>query len=275
MNTRTTTTKFKLSARLGAWWQQRQDSRAQAVLQRRCPAAALAAAQIPPEVHAAWVRLAPQEFPGLRVDTVAWRQSAVALAQFFEACRLQRGHGPCALPSRAADSVWHVWLAVDAPGLAAWQARYFGQTVAHHEAAALGPSLDDSIARTWMGACRSEGLSPLGPRLPVVFGLDAQLGLPSGWAYGFGRQGLVHRPIDAWGRAHGSPVLHAAATGAGLVGLGLLTEAELQALRRQADASGSSCGGWMADGSSGDACSDGGSGDCSGGSSCGGGCGGD
>ncbi len=275
MNTTTTTTKFKIAARVGAWWQQRQDSRAQAALQRRCPAAALAAAQIPPEVHAAWLALAPEEFPGLRVDTLAWRQCAAALAQFFEACRLQRDHGPCALPSKAADSVWHAWLAVDAQGLGAWQARCFGHTVAHRDVAALGSSLDDSIARTWMGACRSEGLSPLGPRLPLVFGLDAQLGLPTGWAYGFERQGLVHRSIDAWGRPGGSPVLHAAATGAGLVGLGLLSDADLQALRRQAASAGSSCGGWAADGSACDAGSDAGAGDCGGGSSCGGGCGGD
>lgn len=273
MNT-TTTTKFKLAERLATWWQHRREARAHAALQRRCPPAALAAAQIPPEVHAAWMQGSQEELPGLRVDALAWQQCSVALAQFFEACRLQHGHGPCALPSKAADSVWHVWLAVDPQGLAAWQTRYFDHTVAHHAADVLGGSLDDSIARTWMGACRSEGLSPLGPRLPLLFGLDAQLGLPTGWAYRWAAQGLVHRPIDAWGRPGGSPILHAAATGAGLVALGLLSEAELQALRRQGVTSGSSCGGGSVDGSSCDAGSDGGSGGCGGGSSCGSGCGG-
>jgi hypothetical protein len=279
MDTSSHTTPLNLPQRVGAWWRERRQARERPALLRRCPPATVAASQIPAAVRAAWVQLAPEDCPGLRVDDDAWLRCSLALAQFFEACRLQRVHGACALPSKAADSVWHVWLATDPASLAAWQRRYFDLEVPHQEGAALGAPLDDCIARTWVGACTSEGLSPLGPRLPLVFAVDSMLALPTGWAYRFERHGLVHRDIDGFGRTHGSGVLHAAVAGTGLVGLGLLGEAELQAWRRQQQASsgGSACGGIASSDSGGDGCasSDGGSsGDC-GGSSCGGsGCGG-
>lgn len=266
MTNTTTTSRFNLPRRLGAWWRQAREDRQRAAWRRRCPPATVAAAQIPPEVHAAWQAHAPAAFPGLRVDEGAWLRCSLALAQFFEACRLQRAQGACALPSKAADSVWHVWLEADPAGLADWQQRYFDQDTPHREADALGAPLDDCLARTWVGACRSEGLSPLGPRLPLVFALDGQLGLPTGWAYRFERQGLVHRDIDSAGQPARAAVLHAAVAGAGLVGLGLLSEAELQALRRQ-QAGGDGSGVTVA--SDGGSC-DAGSANCSSGSSCGG-----
>ena len=278
MNISSTPASFNLPRRVGAWWRQQRQRRERPALLRRCPPATVAAGQMPASLRSAWAQRAPHECPGLRVDDDAWLRCSLALAQFFEACRLQRLHGACALPSRAADSVWHVWLATDPDGLRQWQQRFFDLLVPHREADALGAPLDDCLARTWVGACTSEGLSPLGPRLPLVFELDGMLALPTGWAYRFERLGLVHRDIDGFGRARGAGVLHAAVAGTGLVGLGLLGEAELQAWRRQQQLSGggSACGGvGSADGAS-TGC-DGGSssGDCGGGSSCGGsGCGG-
>lgn len=258
-----------LTRRLTAWWQQLRDDRERARLQRRCPPAWVAASQIPPSVREAWGRQVARECPGLATDELTWLRCTVALAQFFEACRLQRERGACALPSRAADSVWHAWLAEGATGLAQWQHRYFDLEVPHREAEALGAPLGDCLARTWAGACASEGLNPLGPRLPLVFALDGLLALPTGWAYRFEGGGLVHRDINAAGRTSGPGVLHAEVAGASLVGLGLLGEAELQALRRQqASAGGSSCGGAATAGSG--AC-DGSAGGCDGGSGCGGG----
>lgn len=258
--------------RVATWWLQRRADRESTRLRRRCPPAWVAASRIPPGVREAWVRQFALECPGRAADELTWLRSSVALAQFFEACRLQRERGACALPSRAADSVWHAWLAWDAPGLAQWQRRYFDLEVPHREAEALGAPLADSLARTWAGACASEGLSPLGPRLPLVFALDGLLALPNGWAYRFEALGLVHRDIDAAGRSPGRGILHAEVAGASLVGLGLLGEAELQALRRQQAAQGgSSCGG-AATGPSG-AC-EGSGGGCDGGSGCGGGDGG-
>ncbi|RTL46960.1 MAG: hypothetical protein EKK53_01090 [Burkholderiales bacterium] len=274
MDTPSHTTPQSLPQRVGAWWRERRHARERPALLRRCPPATAAATEIPASVRAAWAQQAPDECPGLRVDDDAWLRCSLALAQFFEACRLQQSHGACALPSKAADSVWHVWLATDPASLAAWQQRYFDLAVPHREAAALGAPLDDCLARTWVGACSSEGLSPLGPRLPLVFALDGMLAVPTGWAYRFERPGLVHRDIDGFGRTQGSGVLHAAVAGSALVGMGLLAEAELQAWRRQqASSGGSSCGSGVA-ASDGGSCDGGSSGDC-GGSSCGGsGCGG-
>ncbi len=271
MNNTTTNTKFSLAHRFGAWWARQRETSQRQALRKRCPPATVAAEQIPPAVRAAWAHHAPEEFPGLPVDDVAWLRCSLGLAQFFEACRLQRDRGPCALPSKAADSVWHVWLKLDPRGLADWQQRYFGREVGHRESDALGAPLEDCLARTWVGACRSEGLSPLGPRLPLLFELDGRLGLPTGWAYRFEQGGLVHRPIDGFGEPSGGRVAHAAIAGSGLLALGLVTQAELTAMRRRQNSdSGSSCGSsWSSSDSSCDASSDGGGSSC--GSSCGGG----
>jgi hypothetical protein len=266
MNNTTTKTKFSLTSRIGAWWARQMEPQQQLALRKRCPPATVAAGQIPPAVRTAWAREAPDEFPGLPVDDAAWLRCSLGFAQFLEACRLQQG--ACALPSKAADSVWHVWLRVDPAGLADWQQRFFGRVVEHREAEALGVPLEEGLARTWVGACRSEGLSVLGPKLPLVFALDGLLRLPTGWAYGRWRGKLVHRQIDGFGRGSGNAVVHAALAGSGLFALGLLSEAELQALRRRQ----SSGDGGSSSGSS----SDGGGCDCgsSCGSSCGSGCGG-
>jgi hypothetical protein len=273
----TTTTTFNLANRLGAWMGRRREARFQQRLHRHCAAAVKAAQQIPPAVRTAWARTAPQEFPGLAVDDAAWLRCTTGLAQFFEACRLQQVQGPCALPSKAADSVWHAWLHSDPAGLTDWQQRCFGQVVEHREAAALGAPLDECLARTWAGACRSEGRSLIGRRLPFVFALDGLMQLPTGWAYGHERGELVHRQIDGFGQPTGASVAHAALGAAGLATLGLLSASEAEALRRRRDDGSGATGG--DGGFSWGGCSVGdGSGGCSsdggGGSACGSGCGG-
>ena len=158
----TTTTKFSLAYRLGAWVARRRELRFRQQLHRHCAAAIRAAEQIPLTVRAAWARSAPDEFPGLAVDDAAWLRCSTGLAQFFEACRLQQAQGPCALPSKAADSVWHAWLRHDPAGLAAWQLRHFGRAVEHREAEALGAPLDARLARAWAApaAAKAAASSP-------------------------------------------------------------------------------------------------------------------
>ena len=267
MNNTTTKTKFSLLQRARAWWAQRREINQQIAVRSACRAATVAASQIPRDIRAAWAERAPEEFPGLPVDEGAWLRCSTGLAQFFEVCRLQRDHGPCALPSKGADSVWHAWLAVDPPGLAAWQQRHFGRELAHREADVLGAPLEDCLARSWAGACRSQGLSPFGPRLPLLFAVDGMLRLPTGWAYRHERGALVHRQIDGFGQASGGAVAHAVIGASALATLGLVTAAELQAHRRRGDG-GSGCG----SSASSDGGCDGGGSSC--GSSCGSGCGG-
>ncbi|MFG6457116.1 hypothetical protein [Roseateles sp. BYS96W] len=273
MNNTTTTTTFNLPTRIRHWWARRAEPGRARVLRRRYAVASVAAGRIPPEVRAAWARLAPDEFPGLAIDDAAWLRCSLGLAQFFDVCRRQQASGPCALPSKAADSVWHVWLQTDPAGLAHWQQRCFGQVVEHREAQALGEPLEACLARSWVGACRSEGISPLGPRLPLMFALDGWVGVPTGWAYQHRRGTLAHQQIDGFGRPAGSVVMHAGIAGGGLVALGLMTDAELKAeeRRRQGSDSGSTGGGDWSDAGSSDACDA--SSDASSGSSCGSSCG--
>ena len=272
MNNTTTKTKFSLLQRARAWWAWQREINQQIAVRSACRAATAAASQIPSDIRTAWGQRAPEEFPGLPVDDGAWLRCSIGLAQFFEVCRLQRDRGPCALPSKGADSVWHVWLAVDPAALACWQQHHFGRELEHREADALGAPLEDCLARSWAGACRSQGLSPFGPRLPLLFALDGLLGLPTGWAYRHERGALVHRQIDGFGHASGPAVAHAAVAAGGLATLGLITEAELRTHRRRDDGGGSGCGSSFS--SDGD-CSGGDAGGSSCGSSCGSGCGGD
>lgn len=250
-------------------------------LQRQCPPAVIAARQIPTAIRAAWQSEVAETLPGMAGDEASWVQCTVALAQFFEASRLQRDAGPCALPSRAADSVWHAWLKADPGGLADWQQRFFGRVIEHRESADLGAPVDECLARTWAAACRSEGRSALAPRLPLVFALDAQLRPPTGWAYAFERGRLVHRQIDGFGETRGVGLQHAALGATGLAALGLLSAGEAETMRRRAAAAASgstggdggfSWGGFGSDSSGGSDCSSSSSSD--GGCSCGSGCGG-
>eukprot|EP01036_Dinobryon_divergens_P013802 gene13802-18615_t len=149
-------------------------------------------------------------------DSPCWELSALAFCHFFELCRQQPPGLPLALPSWAADAIWHLWLATDPTGLAAWQRRWFGVEVPHREAHELGAPLPASLARTYAAACRGEGRSTLSGKLPLLFVLDGVVGAPGGWHYARTTGGIVHRDIPAWGR-------HPELSAAGLAGLGLLT----------------------------------------------------
>ena len=93
MNNTTTKTKFSLASRLGAWWAREAEASRRLALRKRCPPATVAAEQIPSAVRAAWAHHAPDEFPGLAVGDAAWLRCSLGLAQFFEACRLQKEQG--------------------------------------------------------------------------------------------------------------------------------------------------------------------------------------
>lgn len=217
--------------------------------------------EIPASVRTHWLAHASEEVSGWQPGGADWPLVAGALMQFFDACR----HAPdCALPSRAADSLWHLWLAHAPEGLASFQHDHFGREMPH--VAGDGMDLEAGLARCWVQACRSERLSPLGDRLPLVFAADKLLGTPTGWAYDRGPGQIVHRDLDASGRPVGEFHQHQGLMLAGLAGMGLLYAHELEAPQRRK--LGSDAGG-----SYGAACLDGsGSVDCSTSSDGGSGC---
>ena len=246
-------------------------NRRQSQLRIRCWRHADALAQVPPQIRQLWLDEVAEELPGWLPDEADWVIAAGALMEFFDCCRIKTTTLACALPSKAADSVWHLWLEHDPAGLVEFQQRVFHTQIPHQEAGDLGTDLESALAQSWTLACRSEGLSPLGRKLPLMFAADWLLRTPTGWAYSCGYQGRVlHRDLDGRGCLTGRYKPHVGLAAAGLAGLGLLTmdEVALAERRKQAMENG---GGGSSCGSSG--CSSDGGG-CSCGSSCGSGCGG-
>ena len=232
-----------------------------------------ALADLPAGLESYWRASAPREYEGIQTDAFFFARAAEGLLRFFDAVR--HSGRPCALPSEAADSVWHAWLRWSPTSLDRFCLRHFGITVPHVERAALA---SDALLHTFAACCARDSVNPGYTRLPALFVLDAALRMPGGHGY-WNRAGEIrYARLNEQGRgmwrARPHPELALAVlAAAGLVDRHILAMHER---RRAAAADGSSCGSMaFADG---DACGDsGGSGDgggCDGGSSCGSSCGG-
>ncbi|UXH77563.1 hypothetical protein [Roseateles amylovorans] len=226
---------------------------------------------LPEKLKAAWLRHMAQEHPNWHPGTEGWQCAAHALVQFFDASAAA-GHLPCALPSRAADLVWHLWLDIDALGLAHWQRARYGRILPHREHPP-GEDTREALARCLVRACRIERRSPVKGQLPLLFRVDAVLQTPEGWAYHRRRDRvIVHRDLDAAGHPHPHAWPRDELRPAALLGFRLIGATEAGHLTRRTDGrdgggSGSGCGTAGVDGDCGSSC-----GSC-GGSSCGSGCG--
>jgi hypothetical protein len=234
-----------------------------------------ALADLPAGLESYWRASAPREYEGIRTDAFFFARAAEGLLRFFDAVR--HSGRPCALPSEAADSVWHAWLRWNPVSLERFCVRHFGAAVPHVDRAAL---VGNALLHTF-AACRArDGIEPGRMRLPALFALDARLRMPRGHGYWSRAGEIVYARLNDRGRGmwRAQPHPELALTvlyAAGLVDRGLLA-AHLRR-REAATADGGACGGMAcADGGGGDGGCDGGSGCGSGcGSSCGGGCGGD
>ena len=244
-----------------------------------------ALADLPDGLEAGWRDSAPQEYPGIRTDAFFFVRAAEGLMYFFATAGCSGRSGPCALPSEAADSIWHAWLRRDPIGLERFCRHHFGAAVPHIERAGLGAC---ALANTLAMGRALEGIAPLGPRLPLPFGLDARLRMAGGhgyWSLGdeimYARLGKRGRRLDR-ARAHPELTIDA------LLAAGLVDAAMVEAHRRRRQpVVENSDGGSFMDGipagafASDSASADGGGSDGGGdsgsscGSSCGGGCGGD
>jgi hypothetical protein len=234
---------------------------------------------LPRGLEAAWRHSAPQEYPGIHTDAFFFVRAAEGLLRFFDA--VSRSEQACALPSEAADSVWHAWLRHDPIGLERFCLKHFGQVVPHVERTGLA---SDALAGMLMTGRRVEGIAPLGPRLPLLFGLDARLRMPGGHGYWIRGSDIVYARLGKRGRRLGRAQRHPELTTSALLAAGLvsadmvLTHVRLQ----QAAAVGSSCGAFAdgalgaafaSDDGGGSSDSGGSSGGCDSGSSCGSSCG--
>lgn len=246
--------------------------RAKSILKRSPYCAALD--DLPGMLFEYWRGEAKKEFPGIPCDAVFFARATVGLMTFFHC--VARSQKPCGLPSKAADSVWHAWLACDPAGLERFCRKHFRQHIPHVKIEDMGVVKDDSLANCLVMARRLEGIKAASVNLPALFRLDARLKMPRGYAYRTCRGKVGFASMDRQGRAGSRLSYPDALWPASLLAAGLVSSREYEAYiasvlaKRLAANSG---GGGATGGSD---CSDGGDGGgCSCGSSCGGGCGGD
>jgi hypothetical protein len=216
-------------------------------------------ADVPAALFPHWAQTAHGEFPGIPRDASFFAQSAEGLMMFFD-CVSAAGR-TCALPSRAADSVWHAWVGLDPDGLDRFCIHHFGRTIPHVEAAQMR-GMGRALAVCLVQARRRVSQAAAGTHLPKLFALDGQLGMPHGFGYRVIGGLVACSQLDEFGNPEDRMFFPDALTPHALLVAGLVSEAELR---------GSAC--------SDNAALDGGSAEedgavsCGGASACGGGCG--
>ncbi len=110
--------------------------------------------------------------------------TANALRQFFLAY-LKSGRKYVSMPSQVADDLWHEFILFTRHYDAFCQGA-FGGFLHHTPAVAVGSGdrADDGLHTTWWYACKEDHINPRAPtRLPLLFALDAKLGVADGFAY--------------------------------------------------------------------------------------------
>ncbi len=106
------------------------------------------------------------------------------LRQFFLACSRSKKQF-VAMPSKAADAMWHEFI-LHTKAYHRWCDLGLGRFLHHTPAEALGKQAigNDGLRRAWYWTCKDEAINPKKPsRLPLLFALDAKLGIAGGFAY--------------------------------------------------------------------------------------------
>ena len=106
------------------------------------------------------------------------------LRQFFLA-HLHSGRKFVSMPSQVADDLWHEFI-LYTRNYDGFCRRAFGRFMHHTPAVALGRAQQNNIGlrRTWWYTCKDENINPRTPtRLPLLFALDAKLGIGDGFVY--------------------------------------------------------------------------------------------
>jgi len=109
---------------------------------------------------------------------------AQGLRQFFLAY-LHSGKQPVSMPSQVADDLWHEFI-LFTRHYKAFCDKAFGGFLHHTPAAALSDNkrANAGLRRVWWWACKDDNINPRKPtRLPLIFALDAKLGIAGGFVY--------------------------------------------------------------------------------------------
>lgn len=230
-------------------------------------------AEVPPALYPYWAGTARQEFPGIPRDASFYAQSVEGLMMFFDC--VASAHRPCALPSRAADTVWHAWIGMDEAGLQRFCIRHFGKTIPHVEKAKMREAMPGALAVCLVQARRRASQPVGGPHLPRLFTLDGRLGMPGGFGYGIVGGMIACSTLDGLGHPGSDMRFPRELSPQGLLDAGLIGKDDFR--KATGIAAPEPLMTWS--GIGGDPGPDGGSGDGDGvsgdgGSACGGGCGG-
>lgn len=109
---------------------------------------------------------------------------ARGLRQFFLVWLRAKGK-PVAMPSKVVDDLWHGFI-LHTRHYHDFCNKAFGRYLHHTPAHVLSKDRLDNAAlrRTWAHACAEENIDPRKPtRLPLLFALDAKLGIEGGYRY--------------------------------------------------------------------------------------------
>lgn len=195
---------------------------------------------LPPTLFHYWRRSAQFEFKGIPRDAFFYARAAEGLMTFFT-CVTRRAI-PCALPSMAADSVWHAWMRLDAPGLERFCIEHFGRAIPHVEGNAMQEEMDVALANCLVQARELEGIGRAGPNVPRLFTLDRRLRMPCGFAYKLFDGEIGYRKLDRSGWARGQVWFPCALAATALLGAGLVSHEDFDLAMRKRDRQGGSCG---------------------------------
>lgn len=128
-----------------------------------------------------------------------------ALRDFFAAYLLTGGR-PVSMPSQAADELWHEFI-LHTRHYERFCRKAFGRFLHHTPAVALSRNYEHNVGlrRVWAHTCKLEGIDPRNPtRLPLLFALDAKLGLSDGFRYTLDCHGLREKNDGGGGGGGGS-----------------------------------------------------------------------
>lgn len=107
-----------------------------------------------------------------------------ALRQFFLA-HLLSGRKFVSMPSQVTDDLWHEFI-LYTRNYQEFCRRAFGRFMHHTPAVVLGQHRQNNagLRRAWWYSCKEENINPAKPtRLPLLFAIDAKLGIRDGFVY--------------------------------------------------------------------------------------------
>ena len=119
-----------------------------------------------------------------QLDIKQMQLVARALRQFFLAY-LHGGRQYVSMPSQVVDDLWHEFI-LYTRHYDTFCRRAFGGFLHHTPAAVLSRDRQNNsgLRRAWWHACKDENINPrAATRLPLLFALDAKLGIADGFVY--------------------------------------------------------------------------------------------